>query len=890
MWHKGSYIELLLYRAACIFCLFAASLLFTSCAMSKITGEDTNVTQEVISRNGGTVVVKAGKIYEASKLKRFLLGDHYRDVWMAPVEVPLIDLNTAKGGLKILERGGGMQTFTLKLKGGNGRLYSLRSLQKDPSPLLPFALQLSFVDDIVQDQISASNPYGAFTLPPLGDAAGIYHTNPELIYIPDSPILGKHRKYFGGMLAMLEQDADEHWPNYEDFGFTENAVSTETVLEKLEEDNENYVDQKNYLRVRLFDMWVGDVDRHEGQFRWAELEHEQGKFYRPIPEDRDNVFFKFDGVIPWIISRKWALRKFQDFQEDIRDVPGFNFGARHIDRRFLTELPKEVWLKVAKDLQERLTDDVIKEAINILPDTVFKLTGPQIISTLKGRRANLSNFASEYYEYLAKQVDVVGSNEQEYFETIRRPGETEVNVFKASKDGQKERQLYHRVFYHDETNEVRLYGLGGEDLFYVSGKSDDGVLLRIIGGMDEDVFADSSAVEGLRRKTIYYDDSEKENKIEDGRETKLKIKPGYDNNAYNFEEFKYDYLGPTAYFGLNSDDGLFLGGGVIIKTQGFRKHPYGSYQKIAANFSPSTRAWNFNYEGDFINVLGELGMHVGLLVRAPNYFTNFYGFGNETVATVDDDDFYRARFIDVQFFPGLRLRAGEKSTVKFGPSYEYAKVEEDPERYLSALTPTMHGNVFAPSHFAGFKFDAIVNTTGQENKPEKGIRWFSEIEWLAELNNDHSKLSRFKSEFSVYYTVDIPFETTFAARIGGSTISGEFNFYQASTIGGNAGFSRLGTLRGYGRDRFAGRSSLYQNNEIRMRLLKVPFYYMPFEMGISAHFDHGRVWVDDENSDEWHTGTGGGLWIAPIGRWVFTAVYTKGEEEGIYNINLGFLF
>ncbi|MEX2336265.1 MAG: BamA/TamA family outer membrane protein [Fulvivirga sp.] len=877
------------YRATSIF--FGVIFLFASCTISKVTHNE-SVTQKVIKRNDSTVVVRAGDIYEAGKFKRFILGDHYRDVWHAPVAVPVINLAKAKGGLKILKRGGGMQTFSLKLEAGDGKLYSLRSIQKDPTNALPIGLQYSFVDDILQDQMSASHPYGAFILPPLGDAAGIYHTNPELVYLPDTPQLGKFRNDFGGMLAMLEEDADEDWSGNEDFGNTENAVSTGSVKDAVRDDNDNEVDFKNLLRVRLFDIWVGDWDRHDGQFRWAEFEGKDGDYYRPIPEDRDNVFFKADGVLPWLISRKWALRQFQGFKTDVSDMAGLNFNARHLDRRFLTGLSKSEWIEIARDLQQRLTDEVIESAVKELPDTVYQLSGEDLVTKLKVRRNRLERFALEYYQILARQVDIIGSDKGDYFEVIRKSGgETAVSVYKASDDGEKERRFYHRIFYQEETDELRLYGLKEKDFFYISGEVKDSPLIRIIGGEDEDTFSDSSKVKGLARKTVYYDD-EDENDIDEGKETRLSINSNIANNVYDYDAFEYNDLAPALYFGLNSDDGIFFGGGLILTTHGFRKKPYASYQRLVVNYAPKTTAWNLAYEGDFVNVVGDLGINVELFARSPNYFTNFHGFGNETEALVDDDAFYRVRYQEVQFFPGLKLGIGEKTTVKFGPAYQYANVNQNEGRYIDQETGLFRKDFFDPSHFTGFKFDATVSTTDQKNKPEKGIKWQTELQWLGELNNDHSKMSRLQSDLSLYYTLDIPFETTFAVRIGGSGISGDFNFYQASTIGGNAGFSRLGTVRGYNRHRFSGRSSIYQNNEIRMRLLKVPLYYMPFELGISGHFDQGRVWIEGEESDQWHSGIGGGLWIAPLGRWVFTAVYTKGkgEEEGMYNINMGFLF
>jgi len=61
--------------------------------------------------------------------------------------------------------------------------------------------------------------------------------------------------------------------------------------------------------------------------------------------------------------------------------------------------------------------------------------------------------------------------------------------------------------------------------------------------------------------------------------------------------------------------------------------------------------------------------------------------------------------------------------------------------------------------------------------------------------------------------------------------------------------------------------------------------------GLLAFNDVGRVWVDNENSSTWHTGYGGGIWIAPIDRIVFTGTlsYSK-EEKNLPWITIGFQF
>ena len=119
-------------------------------------------------------------------------------------------------------------------------------------------------------------------VPIFAQAAGIYHPSPKLVYIPDTPELGDLQQYFGGVLALLEEDADENWENNPQFGSTPNAVSTETMLEHVNESHDHTIDAKAFLKARLFDMWLNDWDRHEGQWRWASIPSDTGTLYGPF--------------------------------------------------------------------------------------------------------------------------------------------------------------------------------------------------------------------------------------------------------------------------------------------------------------------------------------------------------------------------------------------------------------------------------------------------------------------------------------------------------------------------------------------------------------------------------------------------------------------------------
>src|SRR5690606_11407486 len=110
------------------------------------------------------------------------------------------------------------------------------------------------------------------------------------------------------------------------------------------------------------------------------------------------------------------------------------------------------------------------------------------------------------YKFLAREVDITGSDKRERFEVTRLDsGHVRVDVFKLSKEGEIKQRFYHRVFRYHETEEIRLYGRGGDDQFDVKGKVSRSILVRIIGGGGDDQLHDESNVSGWNKKTWLYD-------------------------------------------------------------------------------------------------------------------------------------------------------------------------------------------------------------------------------------------------------------------------------------------------------------------------------------------------------------------------------------------------
>jgi len=234
---------------------------------------------------GSTVVTAAGEQYRAGAFHRWVLGRHYRELWTTPIEVDVLDLSTYAGGLTPLRTGGGQQTQSLRFLGADGREYAFRSVDKDPSALVPEELRDTALDDIVQDGISAAHPYGALVAAPLLDAVGVLHVDPVLRVMPDDPALGEFRAEFAGMLGLIEERPDENEGDRRAFQGSVRVIAHDRLTERIDEGPADRVDAHALLTARIMDMFLGDWDRHRGQWRWATYEEDDDdqRVWLPVP-------------------------------------------------------------------------------------------------------------------------------------------------------------------------------------------------------------------------------------------------------------------------------------------------------------------------------------------------------------------------------------------------------------------------------------------------------------------------------------------------------------------------------------------------------------------------------------------------------------------------------
>jgi hypothetical protein len=78
---------------------------------------------------------------------------------------------------------------------------------------------------------------------------------------------------------------------------------------------------------------------------------------------------------------------------------------------------------------------------------------------------------------------ITGTKEKEIFEVQRINNDsTSITVYQSGKNNAKGDIIYQNTFLRSQTNEIRLYGLDGNDIFNINGKTDKGILVRISSG------------------------------------------------------------------------------------------------------------------------------------------------------------------------------------------------------------------------------------------------------------------------------------------------------------------------------------------------------------------------------------------------------------------------
>lgn len=831
---------------------------------------------------GDSITVAISPAYDSvSGLHRTLFGESYRKLWAAPVKMKVFRLEKEKGGLIIEQRGGGLQTKSLRLKDNEGKEWVLRTIQKYPERGMPPNLRATIARDILQDQVVTAHPYSSLTVPPLAAALGIPHANPEIVYVPDDPALGEYRQDFANAVFLFEEREPIE---------ATRTDNTEKTQRKLEEDNDVHVNQKIVLRARLLDMLLGDWDRHEDQWRWERVKEDKRVDYTPVPRDRDQVYYNTTGLFPWIVSHQWLKSKFQGYHEHLRDVKGFNFNARYFDRYFLNGLSEDDWREQVHIVQATLTDSLIRQSVRLMPDTIFALSGEKIINAFIARRNELEKEAVSYYKFLSIYTDIPASDKHELFD-IRRldSGRVSVTISKMKKEGTLDGVIYKREFDPTVTKEVRLYGLAGHDVFTVSGAASSPIRIRMIGGDGVDSFTVADDVPRKGRLFIY-DRADEVNHIPPRGDARIRTSTDTLVNSYNKRSFLFDRFGPLPSIQYNPDQGFMLRVNTMLEKQGFRKVPYAQQHQLIVSYVTGRQAFMLQYLADYKQLIGKNDLRINVLSRGPHNLSNFFGLGNESIFVNDDDmeiTFYRNRYDLINGDVRLYRNIAKHVTVSGGIAGQYYTSREanNTHKFLGAYNAAIpDARVFDDRLYAGLIAGIEADTRVGGMMPHRGISWHTELTGMQQTNREHKRYGKFTTDFSFFVPLIGDSTLVMANRIAAGTTVGDPQYFQMMAIGGTQ------ILRGFHTNRFIGKTAVYHNFELRLKLFDFTSYLLPGTVGLIGFNDLGRVWLPGETSHKWHDGYGGGIYVVPVELFLIQAAVGFSEEGALPYITAGFRF
>jgi hypothetical protein len=812
----------------------------------------------VAEQSAATRTLAVGPEYRKGGTHRFWFGDGYRDLWTTPVTLPVLDLAREAGGLTPVRQVGGYQTPGLALKGADGRSYTFRSLDKDPSRILPAEWRNTATAKLFKDQIAASHPAAEVVYGALARSVGILFPSSRLVVMPDVPQLGQFRETFANKPGTFFE--------YPTAGFEGalDVISSQDLHARWVQDGAR-ADLRAYLKARMLDLVVGNWDRHRNQWRWARLSDQP--LWQPVPEDPDQCFSRYEGAA--LSFARSADPRFLRYRSEYPGrMEGLVYNGADMNRWLLGGVEWPMYQEVAAELVTGLSDAVIAGAVAGMPAEWQEKNAATLTAEIRARRDGLPAFARRFYERLAGSVDVHAGRSDDLATLNRRAdGALELTLQAPGADA----PWFRRSFLPDETREVHLYLYGGADRIVATGRASGPIELHVV---KEAGALEGGDAPGVRKAGPWTNPAP----LPDG----VWVEPRSDGH----------WTAPLVLAWWEPDIDFLFGAGFTRTGWGFRKYPWASLHAATLSYSTGEKKLKGQYSGQYRLNDESLVFRTDLLASGIEH-VNFFGLGNDTPDA--DKAASRTQQDLVSFFPSLRFGSSRTFEAFLGPEAKWVSAPSDIDTILNQQQPLGAGEFGEVLVRGGFELDSRGRqapltgmqlapiTAGKARVPVTGARVKAEGFYAPKAWDVESAFGGAQGSVAGYLGNQ---RVILAARVGGQKLWGDYPWFESATVGGSS------DVRGFDSRRFSGDSSLYVNAELRFWLGTRRTPLLPLRWGVFGFYDTGRVWVEGEDSDTWHYGYGGGLMGQLIGMpLTFNAALAVADEGGLkFYLKYGYSF
>jgi outer membrane protein assembly factor BamA len=403
------------------------------------------------------------------------------------------------------------------------------------------------------------------------------------------------------------------------------------------------------------------------------------------------------------------------------------------------------------------------------------------------------------------------------------------------------------------------------------------ISLRIIGGSGKDSIIQT----GDKGRFHVYDDDDN---FFRAASAQLHLSPDTAIHKFEYAAYEYDKRGfaPSVFYNL--EDRLYVGVGYGFTNYKWRKKPFATKQFVDLHYSISQNAISTSYSALFPRLIGGWDLALSAYYDAERW-TNFFGLGNETVVTTRNKEYNRTR--SEQWFASIGLQKQfSQSTIFITGIYQHVQILHDSERYVAKEFAPLYSKTFETNDYAGPDVTYTYVRVNDSIVPTRGVTLLANAAYVWDMHEGES-FQKYTAKLRFYVPLSSKF--SLAIKTGVSTVAGNDEvinsgqFYEHAIIGGPD------NLKGVRRERFWGKTSFYNSNELRF-ITDFRTHLVTGMAGLFVFFDNGRVWIPNENSNTLHTGYGVGMLLAPFHAISGSITYGISKDYGIVQLGLNKLF